>query len=82
MKEIRTISIKCKTENSLEIAEMTEMQGGLKARSDADYDKIKLSIIKYGFSFPFFIWKSGKIIICLMDTVVSQHCVKCRKMVM
>lgn len=60
MKEIRTISIKCKTENSLEIAEMTEMQGGLKARSDEDYDKIKLSIIKYGFSFPFFIWKSGK----------------------
>ena len=42
MKEIRTISIKCKTENSLEIAKMTEMQGGLKARSDEDYDKIKL----------------------------------------
>lgn len=60
MKETKTISIKCKTENTLEIAEMTEMQGGLKARSDVDYDKIKLSIIKYGFSFPFFIWKSGK----------------------
>lgn len=60
MKNIQTISIKCKTENTLEIAEMTEMQGGLKARTDVDYDKIKLSIIKYGFSFPFFIWKSGK----------------------
>ena len=60
MREINTISIKCKTENTLEIAEMTEMQGGLKARTDVDYDKIKLSIIKYGFSFPFFIWKSGK----------------------
>ena len=36
---------------------MTELQGGLKARNDIDYDKIKLSIIKFGFSFPFFIWK-------------------------
>ena len=39
---------------------MTEMQGGLKERTDIDYDKIKLSICKFGFSFPFFIWKSGK----------------------
>ena len=36
---------------------MTEFQGGLKNRTDIDFDKIKLSIIKYGFSFPFFIWK-------------------------
>lgn len=59
MKNIQTISIKCKTENTLEIAEMTELQGGLKERTDVDYDKIKLSIIKFGFSFPFFIWKNG-----------------------
>lgn len=52
------IKIKCKSENTLELAEMTEFQGGLKARTDIDYDKIKLSIIKYGFSFPFFIWKN------------------------
>ena len=59
MKNIQTLSIKCKTENTLEIAEMTELQGGLKERTDVDYDKIKLSIIKFGFSFPFFIWKNG-----------------------
>lgn len=58
MKEIKTISIKCETKETLNIAEMTEFQGGLKARTDIDYDKIKLSIIKYGFSFPFFVWKS------------------------
>lgn len=61
MKQIKTISIKCETSETLEIAEMTEMQGGLKERTDIDYDKIKLSICKFGFSFPFFIWKSGKI---------------------
>ena len=60
MKNIQTISIKCDNEKTLELAEMTEMQGGLKERTDIDYDKIKLSIIKYGFSFPFYIWKSGK----------------------
>lgn len=60
MKSIKTISIKCETSEKLEIAEMTEMQGGLKERTDIDYDKIKLSICKFGFSFPFFIWKSGK----------------------
>jgi hypothetical protein len=59
MKQINTISIKCETSEKLEIAEMTEMQGGLKERTDIDYDKIKLSICKFGFSFPFFIWKNG-----------------------
>ncbi|MCQ2589269.1 MAG: hypothetical protein MJ179_02490 [Treponema sp.] len=57
MKEIKTITIKCESKDVLNIAEMTEFQGNLKARTDIDYDKIKLSIIKYGFSFPFFIWK-------------------------
>ena len=60
MKNIQTICIKCDNEKTLELAEMTELQGGLKERTDIDYDKIKLSIIKYGFSFPFYIWKSGK----------------------
>jgi DNA modification methylase len=60
MREIKTISIKCETKDTLELAELTEMQGGLKSRTDIDFDKIKLSIIKYGFSFPLFVWKSGK----------------------
>jgi hypothetical protein len=54
MREIKTISIKCETKDTLELAELTEMQGGLKSRTDIDFDKIKLSIIKYGFSFPLF----------------------------
>jgi site-specific DNA-methyltransferase (adenine-specific) len=54
-----TIKIKCNAENTLELAELTEFQGGLKQRTDIDYDKIKLSICKYGFSFPFFVWKNG-----------------------
>ena len=53
------IKITCKTNDSLNLADMTELQGGLKSRTDIDYDKIKLSIIKFGFSFPFFIWNDG-----------------------
>lgn len=54
MKEIKMISIKCESNDNKNIAELTELQGSLKRRTDIDYDKIKLSIIKYGFSFPFF----------------------------
>ena len=56
MKNIQTISIKCETKDYMNIAEMTVLQGNLKARTDIDYDKIKLSILKYGFSFPMFIY--------------------------
>ena len=59
MKEIKTISIKCESNDYKNIAELTELQGNLKARNDIDYDKIKLSIIKYGFSFPFFYTELG-----------------------
>ena len=57
MKTIKTIEVKCETKETLNIAEMKVFQGALKERTDVDYDKIKLSIIKYGFSFPFFLWK-------------------------
>ena len=60
MKSIKTISIKCETKDYLKIEDMTVMQGGLKIRNDADYEKIKKSILTYSFSFPFFIWRSGK----------------------
>lgn len=61
MKQIKTISIKCDTKDFLKIEDMTVMQGNLKLREDADYEKIKKSILTYSFSFPFFIWKSGKV---------------------
>jgi hypothetical protein len=60
MKQIKTISIKCDNEKTLELSEMAELQGGLKIRNESDYEKIKKSILTYGFSFPFFVWKSGK----------------------
>lgn len=57
---MNTITIKCDTKDTLELAELKELQGGLKSRTDIDFDKIKLSLVKYGFSFPFFVYKEGK----------------------
>ena len=60
MKQIKTISIKCDCKDFLKLEDMTVMQGNLKERNDTDYEKIKKSILTYSFSFPFFVWKSGK----------------------
>lgn len=59
------LKISCECNDTLKLEEMTELQGNLKARSDDDVDKIIKSIKKYGFSFPFFIWKHDGINHCL-----------------
>ena len=59
------IKIKCETKDVLDFSAITDFQGNLKERDDADFEKIERSIKKHGFSFPFFIWKKGKINYCL-----------------
>lgn len=59
------IKINCDTKDTLELSQITEFQGNLKARDEADFEKIEKSIKKHGFSFPFFVWKKGKINYCL-----------------
>ena len=51
------MKVKCKTNDTLPLSELTEFQGNLKERSDTDYAKITKSIKKHGFAFPFFVWK-------------------------
>jgi hypothetical protein len=63
------IEIKCTGSDELSIGEIKEFQGNLKRRTKDDIAKVIISIRKYGFSFPFFIWKSGKINYCL-----DGHC--------
>jgi len=52
------VEIRCKSDKTLLLPELTAFQGDLKTRSDEDVRKIARSIIDYGFSFPFFIWHS------------------------
>lgn len=69
MKTVKTISIKCDTKDAIDWHSLTEFQGGLKIRDDADISKAKTSILKYGWSFPFFVWASGK-----TNYVLDGHC--------
>ena len=69
MKTVKTISIKCDTKDAIDWHSLTEFQGGLKLRDDADINKAKTSILKYGWSFPFFVWASGK-----TNYVLDGHC--------
>jgi len=52
------VRITCKTADSLPFDAIEDLQGGLKKRSKKDIELITKSIEKYGFSFPFFVWKS------------------------
>lgn len=56
-----TIKINCETKDFIKFEDLTEFQGNLKERTDEDINKIVKSIKKYGFSFPFFVWKQGEI---------------------
>lgn len=54
------IKITCQSETYLDIDAIESLQGELKKISQASMDKLKSSIKMYGFSFPVFVWKSGK----------------------
>jgi hypothetical protein len=54
----KEIKIKCKAADGLEIDELNDFQGELKTISDDELEKLKKSILKYGFSFPVFVWEN------------------------
>lgn len=52
------ISVTCDTGEFLNLGQFTKFQGKLKFRDEGDIGKVKKSILRYGFSFPFFVWKN------------------------
>jgi ParB-like chromosome segregation protein Spo0J len=54
------IEIKCKSDNCLAIDELSDFQGNLKFRTVTDLDRITDSILRFGFLFPFFVWRDGE----------------------
>lgn len=54
MKEIR---ITCQGQKYLPIDQLKTFQGNLKELHEDEYEKLKNSILKYGFSFPVFVWQ-------------------------
>ena len=63
------IKIKCDAEQTLDLSQITDFQGGLKERTTDDMAKIKRSIKKHGIAFPLFIWRDGDTNYCL-----DGHC--------
>ncbi len=51
---MNNIDIKCDGNENIHIDEFVELQGNLKSLSDEAYERLKKSIIKYGFRFPMF----------------------------
>lgn len=50
------IEIKCQGATLVNIHELNELQGSLKTLDENNYVKLRNSIIKFGFSFPIFMW--------------------------
>ncbi len=50
------IKITCESNGLMPIAELDNFQGDLKTLDDESFKKLKGSIVKYGFSFPIFVW--------------------------
>jgi len=53
-KEIR---VRCETSKTLPWKDLVDFQGTLKILSQTNFEKLKNSILKLGFSFPVFVWK-------------------------
>jgi len=52
-----SIEIKCEAAVSIELKDLVPLQGNLKELTQANFQKLKWSILKHGISFPFFVWQ-------------------------
>jgi len=59
------IRITCRVADTLPLESVSEFQGGLKKRGKKEIEQIITSILKFGFSFPFFVWSDGTANRCL-----------------
>lgn len=64
----KTIQIKCKGSREIEIDQLIDLQGDLKELTKVNAEKLKRSILKYGFSFPVFVWENKK-----SDYIIDAH---------
>ncbi len=54
-----TVEIRCTGADTLPLSSLTHLQGNLKSLSKDAFQKLKASILRSGFLFPFFVWKDG-----------------------
>lgn len=61
----KTIQIKCTGSDQLQYHDLVTFQGDFKKRTEHQLTQIATSIVKYGFTFPFFVWKDGAVNYCM-----------------
>lgn len=69
MADDKVIQIKCETKDKIDFHQLTEFQGELKERKAEDVEKAKKSILRYGWSFPFYVYKEDE-----TNYVLDGHC--------
>lgn len=57
--QTRRIKITCDTASMMPIGDLEAFQGKLKSITEAEFEKLKAAILKYGFSFPVFVWRKS-----------------------
>jgi DNA modification methylase len=63
--EKQTLRIACSGADRLPIDAIEDFQGGLKKRGKREIDQIITSLLRFGFSFPFFVWNGSGHNYCL-----------------
>jgi len=61
----KAVRVTCSTADSLDLDKILPIQGDLKSLSDSDFKKLRASILKYGISFPSYIWKNNGSASCI-----------------
>lgn len=56
---MKKINITCESNTFLPVSDLEAFQGKLKTITETEFTKLKTAIIKYGFSFPVFVWKTN-----------------------
>ena len=54
------VVVKSTIKETLPLSYLNVLQGNLKKLSDQNYQKLKNSIVKHGFIYPFFVWEDEK----------------------
>jgi DNA modification methylase len=55
-----TVRVTCSATDLIDPETLTPFQGELKWLEEKQYEKLKASLLRHGFSFPVFAWKKGK----------------------
>ncbi len=57
----KVLRIECEAKENVPFEQFRDLQGELKTLSEPDFNKLKESLLEFGFSFPIFCWKNKNI---------------------